>query len=267
MPQFNYTHQALTLGQIATTETWDIDSYVNELLAQEDEVTVGGNAIAGTYTIQFDGPDAEALQVSVVAAGAETPAQMVAAFLVAIQADSDFTNLLVGTDAAPELELDFLHPGQVYVISFPSDPNGILSNTLIQAAGGINLHLGVGVVPGSSAEFAVAPGAGSVDADFLGITVKGTVEIQVNDGLSTSESVFAPGNSVSVMEEGTTVVLTEDAVAFNGPVFMRIVATGTEIFGAFRSDADGGDAIAIAGAKFRSATTAAGLAQIKVNRP
>ena len=267
MPQFDYTHRALMLGQIATTENWDIDSYINELLAQESKVTVGGAAVAGTYTIQIDGPDANSIQVSVVAAGAETPAQLVAAFLAAINADPDFTNLLVATNSAPILDLAFLHPGQVYVVSFPSDPNSILSNATSQAAGGVSLPLGVGVVPGSAAEFAVAPSAGKTDADFLGITIMGTVEIMVNDGLATSLSVFAPGCSVSVMEVGACVVQTEDAVAFNGPVFMRIVATGTEVFGAFRSDADGGDAILITGAKFRSATTGAGLAVVKVNRP
>lgn len=267
MPQFNYTHEALMLGQIATTETADISSFVNELLAQETEVSFGGNAVAGVYTLQIDGPDATALQVSVTSAGADTPAQMVAAFVAAIVADSDFNNLLTATDAAPEIELDFIHPGQVYVVSVALEQNAITTVATIQAAGGTDIALGVGVVPGSSADLAIAPSAGSVDADFLGVTIKGTVEISVNDGLSTSESVFAPGCSVSVMEEGACVVMTEDAVAFNGAVFMRIVATGTEVFGAFRSDADGGDAIAITGAKFRSATTGAGLAVLKVNRP
>jgi hypothetical protein len=268
MPQLNYTHRALMLGQIATTENYDADSYINELLAQESEVTVGGAAIAGTYTIQIDGPDANSITVDFVAAGGEAPAVVVAGFLAAVQADSDFTNLLVATDASPILELDFIHPGQVYVISFPSDPNGILSGALIQAAGGTNIHLGVGVVPGSAAQLAVAPGAATVDADFLGITFMGTVEIMVNDGLSTSLDVFAPGCSVSVMSEGTTVVGVEDAVAFNGPVFMRTQNPGPgQHLGGFRSDADGGNAIAIAGARFRSATTGVGLAQIKVNRP
>jgi len=258
MPQLNYTHRALMLGQIATTETYDADSYINELLAQESEVTVGGAAIAGTYTIQIDGPDANSITVDFVAAGGEAPAAVVAGFLAAVQADSDFTNLLVATDASPELELDFIHPGQVYVISFPSDPNGILSGALIQAAGGTNIHLGVGVVPGSAAQLAVAPGAATVDA----------VEIMVNDGLSTSLDVFAPGCSISVMSEGTTVVGVEDAVAFNGPVFMRTQNPGPgQHLGGFRSDADGGNAIAITGARFRSATTGVGLAQIKVNRP
>jgi hypothetical protein len=193
---------------------------------------------------------------------------VVAGFVAAIQADPDFTNLLVATDASPILELDFIHPGQVYTLSFPSDPNGILTNALIQAAGGVDLELGVGVVPGSSQEFAVAPGAGTVDADFLGITIAGTVDIMVNDGLSTSRDVFAPGCSVSVMEEGTCVVEVEGAVAFNGPVFMRIQNAGPgQKLGGFRADADGGDAIQISGAKFRTSTTGVGLAQIKVNRP
>lgn len=268
MPQFDYTHRALMLGQIATTETWDVDSYVNELLAQESEVLVGGAAIAGTYTIQIDGPDANSITVDFVAAGGEAAAAVVAGFVAAIQADPDFTNLLVATDASPVLGLAFIHPGKVYTISFPSDPNGILSASITQAAGGVDIALGVGVVPGSGEGFVAAPDVTATDADFLGITIAGTVDVMVNDGLSTSGDVFRPGCSVSVMEEGVCVVEVEGAVAFNGPVFMRINAPGPgQKLGGFRADADGGNAIQITGAKFRSSTTGVGLAQVKVNRP
>ncbi len=267
MPQFDYTHPVLKLGQIATSEPWSIDSYVNELLAQESEVTVGGSAIAGTYTIQVDGPEGT-FTVDFVAAGGEAAAVVVAGFVTAIGMDPDFLNLLVAVDASPVLELNFLHPGQVYTVSFPSDPNGILTNATAQAAGGVDIGLGLGVVPGSSGQFIVAPTGATVDGDVLGITVAATVDIMVNDGLPTSEDVFLPGCTVSVLEAGECVVMTEDAVAFNGDVFMRIQNPGAgQSIGALRSDNAGGDAIQLTRAKFRSATTGAGLARVKIWRP
>jgi hypothetical protein len=236
-------------------------------LAQESEVTVGGAAIAGTYTIQVDGPEGS-FSVDFVAAGGEAPAAVVAGFLAAIQADPDFLNLLVATDASPILELDFLHPGQTYTVSFPSDPNGILSGALIQAAGGTDIGLGLGVVTGSDSRLARAPDGSTVDADVLGVTVSATLAVEVNDGLSTSVDAFHPGDEVAVMEEGTVVVAVEDAVAFNGAVFMRIQNAGAgQSLGGFRSDNAGGDAIQITGARFRSDTSGVGLAIIKINRP
>lgn len=267
MPQFNYTHPALQLGQVATDTPYSVDSYVNELLAQESEVTIAAAPPAGDYTIQLDGPEGS-FSFTYTSPGAETEAQIVAGLLLALQADPDLVNVVVGTDASPVLELDFIHPGAVWVISFPSNPGGNMSQALIQAAGGVDVHLGVGVVPGNSAEFAVAPSGGTVDGDFLGITVALSVDVQVNDGLSTSFDVFAPGATLSVMEAGEAVVEVEDAVAFNGDVFMRIANPGPgQHLGAFRSDNAGGDAIQITRAKFRTATSGAGLARVKVNRP
>ena len=113
-----------------------------------------------------------------------------------------------------------------------------------------------------------APDAGTVDADFLGMTVRASVDVLVNTGDPNQISQFAPGATLSVMEEGESVVEVEDAVAFNGAVFVRTQNPGPgQHLGGFRSDADGGDAIAMTGARYRSATTGNGLAKVTINRP
>ena len=49
---------------------------------------------------------------------------------------------------------------------------------------------------------------------------------------------------------------------------MRIANPGAgQSLGGFRSDADGGDAIQISGAVWRTSTSSAGLAVIRLNRP
>ena len=74
---------------------------------------------------------------------------------------------------------------------------------------------------------------------------------------------YVVDSAVPVMEEGTLWVSVEDAVDVEGPVFIR-TAAGT--LGSARSDADGGDATVLPGAKFASSTTAAGLAKVTFNK-
>ena len=267
MPQFNYNHPVLFLGQVASGDPMSISSYVNELFAQETRVAVGAAPGAGDYTLQIEGPEGT-FSFSHTSPGGETQAQIVAALLAALQADPDLANIVAGTDASPNLDLAFIHEGIEYTVTATSNPGGALTITETQASGGTAIGLGLGVVPGSAEDLVIPPTGASTDADLLGITCKASIDIQVNDGLAASTSEFAPSSTVSVLEAGEVVVNVEDAVAFNGAVFMRTAnATAAAPLGGFRSDADGGDAIAITGAKFRSSTTGSGLAIVKLNRP
>ena len=274
MPQFDYVHPTLLLGQIASANPATVNSYLNALLAQESEISIAATPEAGDYTVRIVGEEGT-FEFTYTSPGAETEAQIVAGLLAALDADPDLVNIVVGTDASPELELDFIHPGLDYTISFPSNPGpGDMSQALIQAAGGVALLLGVAVVAtdpaGSStgAQHVTAPDAGTVDADFLGLTVRAVIDVQVNTGDPNQISEFAPGATLSVMEEGESVVEVEDAVAFNGAVFVRIANPGPgQALGGIRSDVDGGNAIQMTGARFRSATTGNGLAKVAINRP
>jgi hypothetical protein len=272
MPQFSYDHPVLLLGQIASTNPWTINSYLNALLAQESGVTIGGTD-AGDYTIQFDGPSGS-YSITYTHPGGGVTNDIVAGLLTELQSDPDLVNIVVGTNADPQLTLDFIHPGEVWVLSFPSNPAGNMTAATIQAAGGTDLDLGVVVVPvtppenSTGAQHVGAPDVTATDADFLGITVRASIDVEVNDGDPTGSNVFRPGATVSVMEEGEAVVEVEDAVAFNGPVFVRINNPGPgQKLGGLRSDADGGNAIQMTGARFRSATSGLGLAKVAINRP
>lgn len=65
--------------------------------------------------------------------------------------------------------------------------------------------------------------------------------------------------AVPLMRKGRIWVISEDAVATVGlPAFVRFSATGGEKLGAFRTDADTADAVALPGATFRSTTAGAG---------
>jgi hypothetical protein len=272
MPQFNYEHQRWSLGQIASGNPLTINSYLNALLAQESVVTVGGTD-AGDYTIRIVGEEGT-FDVTYTHPGAGAIGDITAGLQAAIDADPDLVNIVVAVDSDPDVDLNFIHPGKTYTVSFPSNPSGNMTLATAQAPGGPAIELATVVVAASpagvstGAQHVTAPGAGSTDADFLGITVKAEIDIQVNNGDPTAETAFEAGTTVSVMEEGECIVEVEDAVAFNGQVFVRIAnpAPGQKL-GGLRSDAAGGDAVLMTGAKFRSATSGNGLAKVAINRP
>lgn len=76
---------------------------------------------------------------------------------------------------------------------------------------------------------------------------------------------YAPQSSMNVLREGRIYVLVEDAVVKGGAAFVRFVAGAGEQLGAFRSDADSGDAVALPGASFKTSADAGGLAVLQVN--
>jgi hypothetical protein len=83
--------------------------------------------------------------------------------------------------------------------------------------------------------------------------------MNVNEGDPTVDDGYQGGATMAVMRGGELFANVEDAVSAGGAVFARIVVNAPgQVLGGLRSDADGG---------FRTSTTAAGLARIKINRP
>lgn len=77
-----------------------------------------------------------------------------------------------------------------------------------------------------------------------------------------------PDVVMAIMRKGTVVVVVEEAVAPGDPVFVRAVATGGELAGAFRMQADASDCIDIsAWASWLTTSTGAGLAALSITLP
>jgi hypothetical protein len=69
-----------------------------------------------------------------------------------------------------------------------------------------------------------------------------------------------------VMKKGRVWVRVEDAVAAEAAAFVRfVVGLPGQVLGAFRSDADAGNAAALPNAKFVTAAAAGGLALLDLN--
>jgi hypothetical protein len=270
MPQYSYDAKTAFAGQIAQAlRPTALESYANPKKAKIHTTTIAGFD-AGTYTIRLSkASTGEEFDIS-AAAGASI-ALTCTALETAGDAMDELLNIVVVSKTATTVVLSFIHPGDDWDISYPSNPNSNMSGVTTQAAGGTDIPVGVAVVAASNPGdddnglFCALPSGSSVDANFIGITTR-NVASNVMDYDQTGQ-VSEPGDIVSVMTEGVIWVETEDTVAYGGTVYVRITASGSEQLGAFRSDADGGDAIVMTGAKFYSATSGAGLAKIKINRP
>ena len=78
---------------------------------------------------------------------------------------------------------------------------------------------------------------------------------------------YLAGDPVRVLVKGRVWVATEDTVAQSNPAFVRAIAAGAEKQGAFRSDADGTDAVAAPNCNYFIGVTGAGLAVVTVHYP
>lgn len=76
---------------------------------------------------------------------------------------------------------------------------------------------------------------------------------------------YEPQSAMNVLREGRVVVRVEDAVVKGGLPFVRFVAGAGEQLGAFRSDADTSDAVALPNASYKSSAGAGELAIVQIN--
>ena len=126
---------------------------------------------------------------------------------------------------------------------------------------GAAIPFGTFVTKGAAEGQAVLPTASAQVTGLagLGVTLRSHTQPQ--------EEGYADGDPMPVIKKGRVWVPVEDAVTAESAAFVRFVAAGAEQLGAFRSDADGTDAVALPGAKFVCDAEAGGLALLDLNLP
>lgn len=82
-----------------------------------------------------------------------------------------------------------------------------------------------------------------------------------------SAAAYAAGETAGVVRKGRVRVTTEEAVSEGGPVFVRLVTSGDEVYGAFRMSADANDCARVLSAKWAQTTTGSGTALLDINLP
>lgn len=132
--------------------------------------------------------------------------------------------------------------------------------TRANASGG-SIPPGVFVTKGGNEGEAVLPDATGDVTGLVGLGVVGRSNTQAQD------EGYADGDPMPIIKKGRVWVPVEDGVTAETAAFVRFVAAGAEQLGAFRSDADGGDAVALSGAKFASDAIAGEVALLDINLP
>ena len=118
------------------------------------------------------------------------------------------------------------------------------------------------------------PGLAVVRVSDSNVVVHPTTTLAAFEGVVThvdkepSDPLFPEGDVVGILKKGRIWCVFENPEATtlgSTTLFVRVVAAGDEQLGAFRTDADGSDAVALTGAKVTAIDTVSGLVEISFN--
>ena len=260
MPQFSYAQPTRRLGQIARGVHTTIDSYTNQVPLQVNTTTSGGTT-DGTYTIRVKAPSGD-VDFSFVAV-TQTADQIAAGLRAAGVAQVELLNIATVTGATDEVILNFLHAtGENIVVEYVSNPATNLTGVDTVSAVGSVIPLGVAVAQGTDDKLMALP-SGSVT--ILGITILNT-RAQLNTGDSAQVDGTVPGQVGSVARQGTVTVMATQAVTAGAAVYARNAAATTALpLGSLSDSAT--SSLVVPGARWRTSTAAAGLADVTINNP
>lgn len=270
MSQLGYSLEMTTglKGQRADAGDVDVRSYKYPRLAQITTATVGGTATAGDYEITITDPRFGDVVVSFTRT-TETSAQIADGLVAAILAEQDLNGVCTAEigGAAEDVVITFLHTGIEYAVATSAPAPGTLVAVETQSAVVANLNLAICVkLGGADDELAILESGDGV-GDVIGIVERpiGQLENTQADGnTDTTEDTFGAGRMIPVGRRGRWLVEVETAVTPASTPFVRAIATGSEIAGSFRDDADSGDAFDASSIfRFLSSADAGGLAIVE----
>ncbi len=136
-------------------------------------------------------------------------------------------------------------PGAGFVLTDPVSTGGTVTLADITVVKG-QLLLGLAVALNSPTSIRRLD-TGDTAANVFGVLVEGG-DLQPNTGDPQQDDFYAEGDQVELIYRGPVPVRVEHAVAIDDPVFVRVTAVAPELAGAFRMDADGGDAVQLTNA-------------------
>lgn len=113
---------------------------------------------------------------------------------------------------------------------------------------------------GTGGTFLMGTGAklGPIDAAAAGVVALENTR---------AAAAYASAEVAPVVRKGRVRVVTETAVTEGGDVYVRLVVSGDEVYGAFRATPDSTDCARLLRAKWGQTTSAAGTALLDINLP
>ena len=230
----------------------------NPLAPQQGTLLFGGTETDGVYSQTFVGPDGSTVTVAVTRAGGApaTNAELATAAVAAIAADDDWANVAtaeVDGVTSEQVNLVWLHAGDTWALGATAAPApGTLTPAITVAAGGAAIPVGRFLIAVANVQDPDIPAAGlpltgSVAADIIGVNLRdGSVENSGLPGAALVESTPS-GRMMSVGWRGPVYMTNHGSVAAisEGACFAVVNPAGGNGFGEARSDADGGNTVAL----------------------
>lgn len=219
-------------------------------------LTFAGTATDGVYSAEFQDLDVDNITVSITRTGGvpSTNTDLAVAWVAAANNDADLRRFFIITNAAGVVTIIARENGNPFILTneVVTGP-GTLVAAETQTATPATLPMGIAVVlDAANKKVILPPNVSSTAFQIQGITWDGMSQADSTliPTLGTTgefESPFAAGSMVPVAKAGVFYVNPEVDITQGDPVFVRVTATGTEVFGALRNDSDGGDALQIQG--------------------
>lgn len=171
-------------------------------------------------------------------------------FTFSSHADWDATTITVtGKDAFGE-----------YLTETFAVPNGgnatVTGNALFSQVDSVSIPAQAGT--GGTFTMGVGAKLGPLDAAAAGVVALENTR---------SAAAYASAEVAPIVRQGRIRVTTEEAVAEGNDVYVRLVVSGDEVYGAFRDTPDSTDCARLLRARWAQTTTAAGTALLDINLP
>lgn len=238
MTQLTY-RTTLDIGKVgypAKLRDLEYEALTFEERHQTDTLTVA-NEENGAFTVVLEGEtvsytDTDDASDTVTAAGIAAAINAAAAVT-----SSALNNLLVATSAAAVVTITTLRKGESYTVGATTAP-GSATLTHANTQSSTQTALPLGIVVARSGDHGLARVAStSTSESVAGFVAGGDNEDEAAaDGTSGG---YSAGKSVPVAISGDFYASPEDSVTRGGKVYVRRVATGTEVLGALRGSHDG----------------------------
>jgi len=274
MVQFNYTPTSGKIGSRATLDPVVSVSGVYAGRGQTNTLTFAGTATDGAYTAVFSDLDVPNITVSIVRA--TTPAtntDLATAWAALANADTDLRSMFLITSAAGVVTITARENGNPFTLTVTAvtGPATLVSAVTVTSAP-VDLPMGVAVIHTNAGRKQISqPTAASVAFDIVGVAWDGDSKTDQSQIPTLGQSApfvaaFPAGSMVPVMKCGVVYVAPEVDVSEGDTVWVRMTATGTEVFGAFSNVTDGGDNLQIQ-AVWEEDGTAGNPTAVRLNLP
>lgn len=151
-----------------------------------------------------------------------------------------------------------------------SEDNSVLTATAEVAGAGFTISAGSSTTAVVTIATTTANAVAALSRSILGIAVR---DDAIAQSLETPDDTpaYPALYDVCILEQGNIWVPVDGTVAVDDPVYVRVTASGSEVAGMLRANADSGDAYLLSGARFRTAATgtaaAPALAKVSLNLP